>query len=60
MSLFYDENEEMRTFHEGYGAGLVALLGQAMQVYAHRNLSSASRTAAQPAQEGGLRPDGAA
>jgi hypothetical protein len=46
MSLFYDENHDMRTFHEGYGAGLVALLSQAMQVYAHRNLTSTSLAAA--------------
>jgi hypothetical protein len=45
MSLLYDENDEMRAFHEGFGDGLVAFLGQAMQIYAQRNLTSTSPTA---------------
>ncbi len=40
MSLFYNENSEMKAFHDGYGQNLTAFLGQAMQVYAHRNLTS--------------------
>ncbi len=39
MSLFYNENHEMKTFHDGYGPDLAAFLGQAMQVYAHRDLT---------------------
>jgi hypothetical protein len=40
MSLFYDENPEMRTFHDQYGPDLVPFLGEAMQVFAHGNLSA--------------------
>ena len=57
MSLLYDENDEMRTFHEGYGAGLVAFLGQAMRVYADRHLTSTSLTAATHHGQASAGPD---
>ena len=38
MSLFYNENLEMRTFHNGYAPNLVVFLGEAMHVFAERNL----------------------
>jgi hypothetical protein len=57
MSLLYDESVEMRTFHEGYGTGLVAFLGQAMQVYAHRNLTSTSLTASTSYGQASSGPD---
>ena len=39
MSLFYNENVDMRTFHNSYGPDLVDLLTEAMHVFAQRNLS---------------------
>jgi hypothetical protein len=41
MSLFYDEDPDMRSFHDGFGPGLVAFLSQAMQIYAAHALSPA-------------------
>lgn len=38
MSLFYGENPERRTFHNGYGPDLVDFLSEAMQLFAQRNL----------------------
>jgi hypothetical protein len=38
MGLFYDEDVEMRAFHDSYGSGLVAFLSQAMQIYAAHTL----------------------
>jgi hypothetical protein len=43
MSLFYGENLEMRTFHNGFGPDLVAFLSQAMQHYARHELRSVPR-----------------
>ena len=34
-NLFYNENLEMKTFHDEYGPDLVAFLGEAMKIYAH-------------------------
>jgi len=38
MSLFYGEDPDMRTFHDGYGHGFVDFLSASMQVFAERNL----------------------
>jgi len=38
MSLFYQENDDMRNFHNAYHPGMVAFLAEAMPVYAHANL----------------------
>ena len=43
MSLFYEEDVEMRAFHDRYGSGLVAFLSQAMQIYAARKLGPVPR-----------------
>ena len=37
MSLFYEEDPDMRTFHEAYGPNVLPLLTQAMQVLAKRS-----------------------
>ena len=38
MSLFYQENDDMRNFHNSYHPGMVAFLAEAMPVYANQNL----------------------
>ena len=38
MSLFYQENDDMRNFHNSYHPGMVAFLAEAMPFYAHQNL----------------------
>jgi hypothetical protein len=38
LSLFYDENTEMKSFHNAYHPKMVAFLGEAMYVYAQNNL----------------------
>ncbi len=37
-ALFYAENADMKAFHEAYHPRLVEFLGEAMFVYAHREL----------------------
>ena len=38
MSLFYDENPDMKAFHNSYHPEMVPFLAQAMSIYAHGNL----------------------
>jgi hypothetical protein len=38
MSLFYRENSDMKSFHNGYDANMVDFLGQAMPIYAEKHL----------------------
>jgi hypothetical protein len=38
MSLFYEENPDMRSFHDSYGSHLLLLLTEAMRVFARRSL----------------------
>ena len=38
LSLFYDENTDMKNFHTLYHQKMVPFLGQAMYVYAQNNL----------------------
>jgi hypothetical protein len=38
MSLFYQENDDMRNFHNAYHPGMVGFLAQAMPIYAAGNL----------------------
>ena len=37
MSLFYEENPNMRSFHDAYGPHLLPLLTEAMRVFAQRS-----------------------
>ncbi|MFY0577412.1 hypothetical protein ACN28S_26570 [Cystobacter fuscus] len=37
-ALFYAENAAMKAFHDAYHPRLVEFLGEAMFVYAHREL----------------------
>jgi hypothetical protein len=37
MSLFYEENPDMRSFHDAYGPHLLPLLTEAMRVFAQRS-----------------------
>lgn len=38
MALFYEENQDMKAFHNAYHPGMVAFMGRAMNVYAHQKL----------------------
>jgi hypothetical protein len=38
MSLFYTEDQDMRTFHNAYRRDLAAFLAEAMRVFAQRSL----------------------
>jgi hypothetical protein len=38
MGLFYNEDIDMRSFHNGYHPNMVEFLGEAINVYAQRNL----------------------
>jgi len=38
MSLFYQENDDMRNFHNAYHPDMVAFLAEAMPLYADQNL----------------------
>lgn len=38
MALFYEENQDMKAFHNAYNPGMVAFMRRAMNVYAHQNL----------------------
>ena len=38
MSLFYQENEDMRNFHNAYHLDMVGFLAAAMPIYADENL----------------------
>ncbi|OOG41702.1 TipAS antibiotic-recognition domain-containing protein [Polaromonas sp. A23] len=38
MSLFYQENQAMKDFHNGYTPNMVEFLAEAMPVYAHSHL----------------------
>jgi hypothetical protein len=37
MSLFYEENPDMRSFHDAYGPHLLPLLTEAMRAFAQRS-----------------------
>lgn len=38
MSLFYQENDDMKAFHARYDARMVDFLAEAMPIYAHSSL----------------------
>ena len=38
MSLFYNDNKDMKDFHNAYHPNMVKFLGEAIYVYAQRNL----------------------
>jgi len=38
MALFYEENPDMKAFHNAYNPGMVAFMQRAMNFYAHQNL----------------------
>jgi hypothetical protein len=38
ISLFYAENPDMKSFHNGYHPNLVEFLAKAIPFYAHSNL----------------------
>lgn len=38
MSLFYQENEDMKNFHNAFHPDMVAFLAEAMPIYAYENL----------------------
>jgi TipAS antibiotic-recognition domain len=39
MSLFYGENEDMKSFHNAYQPNMVEFLAEAMLIYSHEHLS---------------------
>ena len=47
MALFYEENQNMKDFHNAYNPGMVAFMRRAMNVYAHQNLKSLTGSATQ-------------
>ena len=38
MALFYQDNKDMKAFHNAYHPKMVDFLGEAIYAYAHRNL----------------------
>lgn len=44
MALFYQENPDMNKFHNSYHPNMVNFLGEAIFVYANKNLSGTSST----------------